>query len=365
MPMDDQVWGGVRCPDEDFLGKTEPEAVLEPDLPIIDTHHHLWHLFEHSPYFLPDFARDIAESGHNLAATVYVECNAMYRSSGPDHLKPIGETEFAIGQSAMAASEKYTSCNVAKGIVGFADLRLGARVQETLEAHLDAANGRFRGIRQRAKWDADPVVKGKWSEDKPHLYLDGAFSEGLNWLTELGLSFDASIYHPQIPDVMAMARKHPDANIVLIHSGSPVGHASYSGRDAEIHAQWYALMKELAGCPNVSVKLGGILMNVATYDFTKAERPLTSVELADLWRPYIEPCIELFGAERCMVSSNFPVDKVGFSYRTCWNMFKRVTAGCSDDEKRLLYSDTARRVYRLQVELARNLAEPAGSSRAY
>jgi predicted TIM-barrel fold metal-dependent hydrolase len=144
-----------------------------------------------------------------------------------------------------------------------------------------------------------------------------------------------------------MARAHPNANIILIHSASPVGHGSYAGKEAENHASWYAWMKELATCPNVSVKMGGILMNVASFDFTKADRPPTSAELAELWRPYIEPCIELFGAERCMVSSNFPVDKAGFPYRTVWNMFKRITSGCSDDEKRLLYSETAKRIYRL------------------
>jgi predicted TIM-barrel fold metal-dependent hydrolase len=345
--VDDYIWGSVRCSDNAFLHKAEAEPVLEPDLPIIDTHLHLWHHFDNYPYFVPQHARDIAESGHNVIASIFVECNTMYRKCGPGHLKWVGETEFAVGQAAMAESRKYTTSRIAQGIVGRADLRLGTRVQETLEAHVEAANGRFRGIRQRAKWDGDPLVKGRWSEDEPHLYLDSALSEGLKRLTEMGLSFDASIYHPQIPDVTAMARAHPNANIILIHSASPVGHGSYAGKEAENHASWYAWMKELATCPNVSVKMGGILMNVASFDFTKADRPPTSAELAELWRPYIEPCIELFGAERCMVSSNFPVDKAGFPYRTVWNMFKRITSGCSDDEKRLLYSETAKRIYRL------------------
>jgi L-fuconolactonase len=345
---DDYIWGTVRCPDDTFLAKAEPEPALEPDLPIIDTHLHLWHHFEKYPYFVREHARDIAESGHNVVASVFIECSAMYRRDGQEHLKWIGETEFAVGQAAEAASGKYTASHVAQGIVGRADLRLGARVQETLEAHIEAANGRFRGIRQRAKWDADPIVKGRWSEDKPQLYLDSAFSEGLKRLTAMGLSFDASIYHPQIPDVTAMARAHPDANIILIHSASPVGHGSYAGKEAENHASWYTSMKELATCPNVSIKMGGILMNVANFDFTNADRPPTSAELAELWRPYIEPCIELFGADRCMVSSNFPVDKVGFPYGTVWNMFKRITRGCSNDEKTLLFSAAAKRVYRLE-----------------
>jgi predicted TIM-barrel fold metal-dependent hydrolase len=272
----------------------------------------------------------------------------MYRASGPDHLRCVGETEFAVGQAAMAASGKYTACRVAQAIVGSADLRLGDRVQHTLEAHVKAANGRFRGVRQRAKWDPDPIVKGPWGEDKPHLYLDSDFSTGLKRLTAMGLSFDASIYHPQIPDVTVMARAHPDANIIVIHSASPVGHASYAGKQAETHVNWYRWMKELATCPNVSIKLGGILMSIASFDFRNTDKPPTSAELADLWRPYIEPCIELFGANRCMVSSNFPVDKAGFCYRTVWNMFKHITSGCSADEKRSLYSETAKRIYRLE-----------------
>ena len=347
MAEDSSIWGSVLCPDEGFLAKALPEEPLEPDLPIIDIHLHLWEHFDGAPYLLPDHAQDIADSGHNVTCSVDVECNAFYRANGPAHLRPVGETEFAVGQAAMAASGKYTNSHAARGIVGYADLTMGDVVQEVLDAHIAASGGRFRGIRQRAKWDADPVVKGKWSEDAPYLYLSDRFSDGLKRLTAMGLSFDASIYHPQIPDVTGMARAHPDANIVVVHTGSPVGHSSYRGHEAENHANFLRWMRELATCPNVSIKLGGILMNVANWDFTTAERPLTSTELADLWRPWIQPCIELFGAERCMVSSNCPVDRVGFPYGTVWNMFKRITSGCTEDEKRLLYSGTAERVYRL------------------
>jgi predicted TIM-barrel fold metal-dependent hydrolase len=259
----------------------------------------------------------------------------------------VGETEFAVGMAAMAASGKYTNSRVAAGIVGYADLTLGDKTRELLDAHVDAGNGRFRGVRQRAKWDPDPVVKGKYSADRAGLYLEPDFGRGIDLLASMGLSFDASIYHPQIPDVAALARAHPQANIVLIHCGSPVGHSSYAGKEKENHATWLAGMKDLAKCPNVTVKLGGILMNLANFDFTTAPVPPTSRQLADLWRPYIEPCIELFGADRCMVSSNFPVDKAGFGYGTVWNMFKHLTVGCSREEKQMIFSGTARRVYRL------------------
>jgi L-fuconolactonase len=196
-------------------------------------------------------------------------------------------------------NHKYTSARVAAGIVGFADITLGERVRETLEAHVQAANGRFSGVRQRAKWDSDPACGSPVSADRAGLYLEPAFGEG------------------------------------------------YAGRDRENHTDWLAGMKELASCPNVTVKMGGLLMNLANFDFKTAAAPPSSMELAKLWSPYIEPCIELFGAGRCMVSSNFPVDKAGFGYGTVWNMFKRITAGCSAAEKRLLFSDTAKRVYLL------------------
>lgn len=340
------LFATIQAPNEAWLARAEPEPVLDPDLPIIDTHLHLWD-FGGYRYFLDQYVRDLETCGHNIQASVFVECFMMYRAHGPDHLKYVGETEFAVGIAAMAASGKYTNSRVASAIVGYADLTLGERTRETVQAHVEAANGRFRGVRQRAKWDADPVVKGKYSADRPGLYLEHEFGKGIDVLTSFGLAFDASIYHPQIPDVTALARAHPDANIVLIHSGSPVGHGTYAGRDKENHDTWLRGMRDLARCPNVSVKLGGILMNLANFDFTTAASPPTSRQLADLWRPYIEPCIELFGAERCMVSSNFPVDKASFGYRTVWNMFKHIASGCTADEKNSLFGDTARRVYQI------------------
>lgn len=342
-----QVFTATRRPDEVWLARAAYEAPLDQNLPIVDPHMHLWHHKTGYKYFLEDFARDVEACGHNVEATVYVECHSMYRVDGPDHLKSVGETEFAVGQAAMAASEKYSRCRAAAGIVAFVDLAQGERTLEALQAHLEASNGRLRGIRQRGKWDPDPAVRGPVVADRPHVYLEPAFGAGLDVATSMGLAFDASVFHPQIPDVAALARAHPHANIVLVHTGSPVGHSSYAGKEAEVHAQWLAGMKELADYPNVSVKLGGLLMCLGSFDFTAAEAPPTSEHLAELWRPYIEPSIELFGAERCMVSSNFPVDKAGVPYGTLWNMFKRITAGCSADEKEMLFSGTAKRVYRL------------------
>jgi L-fuconolactonase len=337
-----------RPPNEDWLAKAPPEEPIDPALPIIDPHVHFWVLPSGQSYFIDDFARDVAGCGHNIEATVFVECNTMYRQSGPPHLRYVGEIEFAVGMAAMAASGLYTSTRAAEAIIGFADLTRGDEAAETLDAEIAAANGRFRGIRQRAKWDSDPAVRGYLYADGPGLYRRDEFQRGLEHLTSRGLLFEASIFHTQLDDVTALARAHPSCSIVLNHTASPVGHSSYAGKEAEVHADWLGGMRELARCDNVSVKMGGLLMCLGNFDFTTAPRPPTSKELAALWRPYIEPCVELFGPHRCMVSSNFPVEKSGVPYGTIWNMFKRLTAGCSDDAKRFLFADTARRVYGLQ-----------------
>jgi L-fuconolactonase len=346
--VEGSVFSETRRPNDEWLARATAEPAIEPGLPIVDPHVHFWHHKSGYRYFVEEFSRDVVESGHNIEATVFVECNAMYRQSGPEHLKSVGETEFAVGMAAMAASGKYTAARAAEGIVAYADLTLGDRTRELLEVHQQAANGRLRGVRQRAKWDPDPVVAGPVRAGRPGLFGETEFREGLAVLTSMGLSFDVSIFHPQLPDVIALARACPDSNLVVIHSASPVGFASYAGKTAEVRADWLAGIRELATCPNVSVKMGGLLMCLGSFDFTKAAAPPTSEQLVSLWRPYIEPCIELFGPDRCMASSNFPVEKAGVTYGALWNMFKRITAGCSSDEKSRIFGATARRVYRLE-----------------
>jgi L-fuconolactonase len=342
--MKPNVFGKTRAFNEAWLAKAAPEPAIDPALPIIDTHMHFWHHHTGYKYFVEELGRDVAACGHNVVSTIYVECQSMYRAHGPAHLKPVGETEFAVGQAAIAASEKYTKCRAAEAIIAHADLTLGERTREALEAHIAAGHGRVKGIRQRSKWDPDPAVS---MAAERGIYLTPEFGKGLDMLTSLGLSFDASVFHPEIPEVTKLAQAHPDANIVLIHTGSPVGHSSYVGHEAEVHANWLASMRELARCPNVSIKLGGILMCLGNFDFLAAERPPSSELMAELWRPYIEPCIELFGPDRCMASSNFPVEKAGIGYDVIWNLFKRITAGCSQAEKEAIFAGTARRVYRM------------------
>ena len=278
---------------------------------------------------------------------MFVECHAMYRAHGPKEMRPVGETEFVAGVAAMSASGQYGSTQVAAGIVGFADLTLGDRVEPVLEAHVRAGGGRFRGVRHSVAWDADPVIGNSRTAPGPHIFARADFREGLKRLTALGLSLDAWQFHPQLPDTIDLARAMPDANIIVGHCGGPLGYGVYAGKKDDVFAGWKRHIVELATCENVSMKLGGMMMRLAAYDYGARPAPPSSAELADYWRPYLETCIERFGARRCLVESNFPVEKMGIGYAALWNALKRVAAGASTEDKAWLFSETARRVYRL------------------
>ena len=338
-------YGRIRPPDESWLARAQPEPILEPELPIIDTHHHLWVRPDHR-YLLDELLADL-RTGHNVVATVFLECHSMYRADGPVEMRSVGETEFVAGVAAMSDSGQYGPTKVAAGIVGFADLTLGERVEPVLQAHLRAGGGRFRGVRHSAAWDASPIIGNIGAATGLHEMQRKDFRAGLARLTALGLSLDAWVFHPQLADVVDLARSFPDANIILGHCGGPLGYGPYAGKRDEVYAAWKAGISELAQCPNVTMKLGGMMMRLAAFDYGAADAPPTSAELAALWRPYIEFCIERFGAGRCIVESNFPVDKMGIGYAALWNALKRIAAGASAEEKLALFSGTARRVYRL------------------
>ncbi|WP_250454607.1 amidohydrolase family protein [Caballeronia sp. ATUFL_M2_KS44] len=339
------TFGRIFEPDAGWLAKQPHEEALEPELPIIDTHHHLWDL-PGSRYLISELADDM-RTGHNIVQTVFLECHAMYREDGPPEMRPVGETTFAAGLAAMSESGNYGPARVAQGIVGMADLSLGDAVRPVLEAHIRAGDGRFRGVRYATAWDASEVIGNSYTADGPHMLARPRVRAGIACLASLGLSYDAWVFHPQLGDVIELARAMPDLNIVLGHCGGPLGYGPYANRREAVFAEWKPKMIELAALPNVTVKLGGMMMRLAAFDYNVVPAPPSSVELAEMWRPYIETCIELFGAERCMFESNFPVEKMGSSYVTLWNCFKRITAAASASEKASLYSDTARRVYRL------------------
>ena len=339
-------FGRIKAPDETWLAQAPSEAILDPELPIIDTHHHLWERPDHR-YLLHEFLTDV-RTGHNVVATVFMECHAMYRADGPEAMRPVGETEFVRGMAAMSASGLYGPTRVAAALVGFADLTLGDRVEPVLEAQLRAGGGRFRGVRHSAAWDASPVIGNSQTAAGPHLMQRADFRAGLARLTALGLSLDAWVFHPQLGDAVELARAFPSASIVIGHVGGPLGYGPYAAKRDDVFATWNAGITELATCSNVVMKLGGMMMRLAAYDYGMLPAPPSSAELAAHWRPYIETCIETFGADRCMFESNFPVDKMGIGWAALWNAFKRIAAGASATEKLALFSGTARRVYRLE-----------------
>jgi len=332
----------------EWLGRRPTEAALEPDLPIIDPHHHFWDAPHRGLYLLPGLLSDIG-GGHNIVSTVFLECRAMYRKDGPRHMAALGEVEFVAGLAAMSASGNYGPCRVSEVIIGGGDLTAGAaQVRELMEAEIVAAGGRLRGMRHGVAWDEHEAVSKYASRAVPlHQVMDPKFREGFAQLSPLGLSFESWQYHPQLPDAIDLARSFPETSIILNHVGGILGVGPYSGRRAEIFETWKANINDLAKCPNVTMKLGGLGMVSVGFDFHERELPPSSEDLAAAWRPYIEHCIEAFGVDRCMFESNFPPDKQSGGYTELWNAFKRITAGASAAEKKALYSGTAARVYKM------------------
>jgi len=326
------------------------EAALESDLPIVDPHHHLIDRPESGRYLLADLLDDIAGGGHNVVATVYLEWLSMYRADGPQEMRPVGEIEFANGMAAMSASGGYGKPRICAGIVGHADLTLGARVKEVLEAMIASGGGRggrFRGIRFISASHPDQAQWGSAVGRPEKLLLDKRVREGFAQLAPLGLSFDAFMYHTQLGDLLDLARAYPATPIVLNHVGGPIGLGRYKGKRDAVFADWSARIRELASCPNVHVKLGGLGMRLLGFDVHEGELPPSSEQLAAAWRPYIETCITAFGADRAMFESNFPVDKGSYSYGVFWNACKRLAQGASAREKAGLFHGTASRFYRL------------------
>ena len=324
---------------ERFIAGEEPEAVLEPDLPIIDPHHHLWDnraadsIFEQTVYLCEEIMADINKSGHNITQTVFAQCGAFFRAAGPKDMRCVGETEFVNGVAAMSRSGIYGSTRLCTGIFGSADLRAGASVEPVLQAHL-AASANFRGIRTA------------FPSDLNQTYLDG-----FALLAKYNLSYDH--YSPdfeRLPTLGKLAAAHPEVPIIVNHFGGTVDPSA----DLATFARWRECIDIVAASPNTVMKLGGAQMRAGDWEppfhMHKKDIPLGSEAFCDLLYPYYIAAIEAFGPDRCMFESNFPVDKECISYRTLWNTFKRIAAkaGLSEDEKTSVFSGTAARIYRLQ-----------------
>ena len=323
-----------------WLAEERPEQVIEPNLPIVDPHHHLWDLrtyddeilkeFQHKVYLCEEIAEDIKLSGHNVTQTVFAQCGAFYRAAGEEALKCVGETEFVNGIAAMSRSGRYGTAEVCAGIFGYADLRAGKDVERVLHAHKEASSN-FRGIRSAFPKD-----------------LNDAFLEGYSMLGKLGLSFDN--YHPdytRYPPVLG--QKFPEVTIIVNHLGGKVDPNDSTGDIAE----WRECIDKISKCPNAVMKVGGAQQRVGAWEppfhNNLRQSPIGSTELCDLLYERYIYAIEAFGPDRCMFESNFPVDKECVSYRTLWNMFKLVAkrAGLSASEKTAVFSRTAQQVYRL------------------
>ena len=336
-------FGTILPPDLDWLEASPAEEVLLADLPIVDSHHHLW---DHPGYryLLAEFAADV-NSGHHVVGTVYVECGSMYRAGGPVEMRPVGETEFVVGQSAQSRSGVYGSADVASAVVGAADLSLGRAVRPVLEAHMAAGNGRFKGSRLSASWDpSDRVGDAKAG---PGLLVRPEVREGMAVLEEMSLVLDCWLFFTQLGELAEAADSCPGLTIVLNHCGHPLAYGPYADNRSEHRAAWLAGIRQLAQRPNIVCKLGGLTTRNDAFDFVHAPMAPTSEQLASAWAPWVEPCVEAFGPGRAMFESNFPVDKMGVGYSTLWNAFERLAMGASDDERNALFSGTAEHVYSL------------------
>jgi L-fuconolactonase len=331
---------GQTGPNDAWLA-TYTEAVIEPDLPIIDPHHHLW-LRNGYLYLLPELAADMA-SGHNVIATVYAECHSMYRADGPTAERSLGETEFVAGIAAMSDSGTFGPSLACATMFGNVDMTLGNAVEPLLEQHIALSGGRFKGVRYSTGWDPAPEIHNVASA--ANMLADSRVREAVAVLDRMGLSLDLWLYHPQLDEVVELAAAFPNLTIILNHVGSPILGGPYRDKLDEVRRDWEAAIRRVAQCPNVFVKLGAVPMR-RTGD---KSIPPGSEEVAAAWRPYIEPCIEAFGADRSMFESNFPVQKRWTSYQVTWNAFKRIASGASDMEKSFLLAGAAAAAYRMNV----------------
>jgi predicted TIM-barrel fold metal-dependent hydrolase len=335
----------------DWLALTE-EPILEPDLPICDPHHHFWDLraarIPYARYLLHELNADI-QGGHNVRTTVFIEARAMYRANASDEMKPVGEVEFVQGLAAASASGIYGPARAAASIVGHANLNLGERVRPVLDALQAASPNRFRGIRHSVTWDPHPEIENTAAHNRQGQLASDEFRAGARVLARMGFSLEGWCYFPQLPEMAAFAQAVPDLPIVLNHIGGLIRTGPYAAHPDETLATWRKGIDAVAACPNISIKLGGIGMPRTGFDWHEREKPIGSEELAAGMAPLINYCIEKFGPERSMFESNFPVDKVSYSYNVLYNAFKRLSSGYSPAERAAMFHDTATRIYRIEV----------------
>jgi L-fuconolactonase len=323
--------------------KLTMEDPVDPRRRIVDAHHHL-HDRQPEPYLVDDLISD-TRAGHNVTHTVCCETSVSYRDEGPEALRPVGETEFFAAQ-ARASDGRATRI---AAIVAFADLTLSDGLDEVLAAHEASGGGRFRGIRHPAAWS--PGVPTGYKNPPPGLMADERFRRGVARLGDKQYSFDAWVYHPQLPELARLADAVEETTIVLNHLGVPLNVGPYTDRDA-VRSNWRSGMGQLAACPNAAVKLGGIGMDTYLFrtGWSARARPPGSDEIVVWWGDDIRWCVDTFGPSRCMFESNYPVDRDAVGYTVAWNAFQKIAAAYSEAEQDDLFAGTAARVYRIDLD---------------
>ncbi|MGF7159185.1 putative TIM-barrel fold metal-dependent hydrolase [Rhodoligotrophos appendicifer] len=329
--------------DRDVWLKQVVEEAIERDLPIVDPHFHFFTGRGHD-YLAANFLAEL-DQGHRVVGAIHVEANADFFAHGGAE----GEMRFAAEQSAeLLALQRGRAWRTAIGVVGYADLRK-ANLEEELDSLVEASQGSLKGIRNSSAWDPDPSVKNGHTSPPAGLLCDPAFRRGLRGIAARNLTFDSYCFFPQLPEVVKLARAVPEAKIVCDHMGGIIGIGPYKGRHDEFFDEWARNLAELSKCSNVFLKLGGMAMSVSGFGWHKRTRPLSSDEYAAHYQRWFDTAIDLFGCERCMFESNFPVDGVSISYGILWNAFKKIATRYSPAEKSALFRDTAINAYRLEL----------------
>ena len=329
----------------DWLAQVK-EEIINPELPIIDPHHHLWNgdnqLASSFPYLIDSLSED-TNSGHNIVGTIFMECAQGYYQEGEDKYKPIGETEYVM--KVIKDSKKTSNSANIIGIISFADLMLGSEVKDVLNQHILIGEGLFKGIRHAAGWDQSNEIHNSHSNPIKNIYYDPSFRKGAEELIKLNLTFDAWHYHNQISDLSIFAKDYPELTIIHDHFGGPLGVGPYQGKKQEIFKKWKDDISQLSENKNVHSKLGGLAMPVNGWNFHKQDKPATSDQIIEMHYDYYLHTIECFGVDRCMFESNFPVDRRSISYHVLWNAFKKMVSNYSNEDKNKLFFQNAKDIY--------------------
>lgn len=286
-----------------------------------------------------------AQDGHRVVQSVFIQCRTGYKHGTLD--SPALETT-AIAHATHANQGQASTVRVGAGIVGYADMRGGAGIAPLLDAHIASGCGRFKGVRHIVSWADGPEFQVEGYPTSPGMMSTPEFGAALQQLAVRDLSFEAMVYHTQLGELATIARTHDDTRFVLNHIGLPLGIGAFSSLKDQAFADWRAGLQAVAGCENVYIKLGGMGMHMLGLPLDSETGPLTSQRIAEAYRPYVDECVSAFGADRCMFESNFPVDRRRCDYRTLWNAFKRIASSYTEDEKDMLFSQTARHCYGLE-----------------